>query len=74
MSVGKKNFQSSSFSCLIKKSSSEKEKNSEKSSQRRKSIKRSIRLMKNRSMRTTEGVQDSHSESSIGRLSKKSSF
>ena len=71
MSTGRKNFHSASFSSLMKKSTSDKEK--EKSGQPKKSIKRSIRLVKNKSMRA-EGVQDTHSEGSIGRLSKKSSF
>ena len=71
MSSGRKNFHSASFSSLMKKSTSDKDK--EKNGQPRKSIKRSIRLVKNKSMRT-EGVQDTHSEGSIGRLSKKSSF
>ena len=71
ISTGRKNFHSASFSSLMKKSTSDKDK--EKSGQPRKSIKRSIRLVKNKSMRT-EGVQDTHSEGSIGRLSKKSSF
>ena len=71
MSTGRKNFHSASFSSLMKKSTSDKDK--EKSGQPKKSIKRSIRLVKNKSMRT-EGVQDTHSEGSIGRLSKKSSF
>ena len=75
----KKSSHSSSLSCLakysFKKSQSDKEKSGEKQSKSRKSIKKSIRLMKNQSMRKTDSLQDSQSEGSIAKLpSNKSSF
>ena len=75
----KKSSHSSSLSCLakysFKKSPSDKDKSCEKQSKSRKSIKKSIRLMKNQSMRKTDSVQDSQSEGSIAKLApNKSSF
>ena len=75
----KKSSQSASLSCLakysFKKSSGEKEKGPEKANKSRKSIKKSIRLMKNQSMRKTDSPQDSQSEGSLAKLtSNRSSF